>query len=141
MSESTPCQRQKILLIDDDELIAGSLRQYLCMQGCEVDVAVETTAAATLMAAQQYDVVLVDPFLTGGVHGDTGELLGSVRALQPAASVIVLTGYDSPQLLAAAHGRLTTFLTKPQSIPFLSEVVVSASRSAADEPSIKGRPQ
>jgi hypothetical protein len=35
MSASTTCIGQKVLLIDDDELIAGSLRQYLAMQGCD----------------------------------------------------------------------------------------------------------
>ncbi|MGH7485905.1 MAG: hypothetical protein ACREMY_09945, partial [bacterium] len=64
MSASTPCQGQKILLIDDDELIAGSLRQYLCTQGWSVDVALEASTAESLMGERRYDVVLVDPFLT-----------------------------------------------------------------------------
>ena len=37
MTEST-IARVPVLLIDDDDLIAGSLRQYLTMQGCDANV-------------------------------------------------------------------------------------------------------
>jgi DNA-binding response OmpR family regulator len=39
MTGSAPKAPKSILLIDDDDLIAGSLRQVLPMDGCEVDVA------------------------------------------------------------------------------------------------------
>ena len=131
-----------ILLIDDDELIAGSLRQVLASSGCDVDVALEPCTARALMASRAYDVVLIDPYLTGGVH-QSSELLEAVSALQPEASVVVLTGYGSPDIVRAeADGRVSKILTKPQPIPFLSEYLFSAPAPiSVTEPSIKGRPE
>jgi DNA-binding NtrC family response regulator len=138
MSESIPCQKQKILLIDDDELIADSLREYLSTQGCDVDVALDPSTAVALMTAQRFDIVMVDPYLTGGVHRDGGDLVGKVRVLQPAAKVIVLTGYGSPELVRdAADGKVSALLAKPQSIPFLSQFLVGMPQDSI-EPSIKG---
>jgi len=119
-----------VLLIDDDDLIVGSLRSYLVTQGCEVDVGLEPCAAAALMRAKSYDVVVVDPYFTGAIHEDPG-MLESIGTLQPGASTIVLTAYVSPALERLVAGRgATTLLTKPQGVVYLSELV-SASRGAA----------
>jgi len=142
MTALLPQASKAILLIDDDELIAGSLRQVLASSGCEVDVALEPCTARALMASRAYDVVMVDPYLTGGVHQQSGELLEAISTLQPGASVVVLTGYGSPDIVRAeADGRVSKILAKPQSIPFLSEYLFSASQIAVIEPSIKGRPE
>jgi len=127
----------RVLLIDDDELIAGSLRSYLLMSGCEVDVAPEPSAAQTLMEARQYGVVLIDPYLTGGVPGENGELLERICAVQPGASIIVLTAYTSPALAAAAAAcKVAALLTKPQSVVFLKSLIRSASAVGADTPQL-----
>jgi DNA-binding NtrC family response regulator len=132
MSASTPSTRRKILLIDDDELIAGSLREYLAVRGCEVDAAADAVAAEGLMAAGTYDVVLVDPYLTGGVRYPNAELLERVCALQPRASMIVLTAYTSPALARTAAGcGATAVLSKPQSILNLERLIRGTSGAAA----------
>jgi DNA-binding NtrC family response regulator len=129
MSEPTVSTRERILLIDDDELVAGSLREYLVRGNrCQVDVAHELSSAETMMAAQRYDVVLVDPYLTGRVNRDDGVLLARIRELQPAAALIVLTAYASPSLASLAALRSAALLAKPQAIPELSRFVVNASR-------------
>jgi len=143
MSARTPREPKTILLIDDDELIARSLRQVLQLEGCHVDVALDSCTAALLMTKQRYDVILVDPYLTGGVHREEGDLIASIRNVQPDASLIVLTGYGSPELAQELHdGRVSALLTKPQSIAFLSHFLVAASNrgAAASQPSIKGQP-
>lgn len=125
MSASTPSfGRQKILLIDDDELIADSLRRYLSVQGCDVDVALEEGAAKTLMGQQHYGVVVVDPFLTGGVHLEDSALLDSISLLQPDASVIVVTGYGSKDLTQMASAAKISLLSKPQSVVALSDLIL-----------------
>ncbi|HWW61708.1 MAG TPA: response regulator, partial [Thermoanaerobaculia bacterium] len=65
----------RVLLIDDDEIIARSLCRYLAKQGCDVDVAMDQASATALMQAHRYQVVLVDPYLTGGVHLQSNVLL------------------------------------------------------------------
>lgn len=131
MSASADATRQRILLIDDDELISGSLRQYLLMQGCAVDVAVTPGTSERLMAATQYAAVVVDPYLTGGIHHDNAGLLDRVCALQPHASVIVLTAYASAALeSAAARCRVTALLRKPQSVVTLERLIRGAAPAA-----------
>ena len=102
MSPSTDATRQRILLIDDDELISGSLRQYLVLQGCAGDVAVNPGSPEGYMAAVRYHTVIVDPYLTGSILHDNAWLLDRVCALQPQASVIVLTAYAAAALESAA---------------------------------------
>jgi DNA-binding NtrC family response regulator len=133
MSASIAGTRQRILLIDDDELICGSLRQYLLLQGCDVDVALEPGAAEELMAAGEYGTVIVDPYLTGGIHHDNDALLDRVCTLQPRASVIVLTAYGSAALEGvAARCRVTALLRKPQSVVYLERLIRGAATAAAE---------
>ena len=124
MTTAVPHPRRLVLLIDDDEVISGSLRQYLGMQGCDVHVAVDPASADSAMRANVYDSIVVDPYLTGAIHGESASLLSSISALQPHASTIVLTAYPSPELSrAAADCRPTAVLTKPQSVVYLGELV------------------
>jgi len=131
MSLTAPTLPKSILLIDDDDLIAGSLRQVLISDSYEVDVALDAGSAVALMNRRNYDIVLVDPYLTGGVHRDGCDLVGKIRTLQPAAKVVVLTGYGSPELARdAADGKVSALLTKPQSIPFLARFLDGATVQA-----------
>lgn len=133
MNTDTGGARQRVLLIDDDESIAGSLYQYLLAQGCDVEVAVDSASAEVLMEARQYDVIVVDPYLTGGVLHEDGALLSLVRSRQPASALIVVTGYGSTTLTtSAAQERAIAVLTKPQSVVSLSELVVGASAGVSD---------
>ena len=122
---------RQILLIDDDELVCGSLRQFLLTQGCSVDIADDAAAAEELMLGREYDVVLVDPFLTTGVREVSGKIVDRIRALQPKAAVVVLTGYDSPQLLRVAkRHNVSEFLTKPRSVIAIGEAIDRAAAEA-----------
>lgn len=128
--------RLRVLLIDDDDVIAGSLRRYLTMQGCDVSVAVDPDSAGAAMRAQAFDSIVVDPYLTGAVHGGSEPLLNSIRALQPGAMTIVLTAYPSPDLARAAAEYNSAVLTKPQSVVYLGELV-----SGLPQLSFKGQPK
>lgn len=126
MSASIPGTQQRILLIDDDELICGSLRQYLVMQGCAVDVALEPSAADALMAQNEYSTIVVDPYLTGEIR-DNAALIDRVCLLRRRASVIVLTAYGSPALeSAAARGDVKALLRKPQPVVYLERLIRGA---------------
>jgi DNA-binding response OmpR family regulator len=129
MSESEA--QHRVLLIDDDELVSGSLRQYLGENGFAVDAAPEPATAMVLMSANLYSVILVDPYLTGGVRSDNAELLQRVCAMQRDAAIIVLTAYGCPSLeQAAADCNVTAMLTKPQSVVFLENMIRTSARSA-----------
>ena len=134
-----PAASAPILLIDDDEFIAGSLRDYLRQLGLCVDVAIEPVVAEALMRKRQYGLVVVDPYLTGGVHEHDAALLDTIRHLQPGVPIMIVTGYGSAAMIhAAAADEGTTLLFKPQPITYLSQLIVDAS---APTPSIKGHAQ
>ena len=116
--------RRTILLIDDDDLVAGSLRDYLVSKGWAVDVALEPAAATVYLRGRQYGVVLVDPYMTGGVHTPGASLIGDIRVSQPQSSIIVLTGYGTADLVRSASADPSTLLlSKPQSVTELSDLI------------------
>lgn len=132
----THSRQGSVLLIDDDEFIAGSLRDYLVGKGLSVDVALEPGAAEALMRERCYGAVVVDPYLTGGIYGESASLIETIRLLQPQTPVVILTGYGSASVLhAAAADAGTRLLFKPQPIAYLSQLIVDASTPS---PSIKG---
>ena len=133
MTTSTSRPQTRVLLIDDDELIAGSLRRYLLTQGFAVDVALEPASAAKLMASSSYGVIVVDPYLTGEVVHATDALIETVRRLQ----LIVLTGYSSPALqLAATVNGAAAVLSKPQSVTCLGDLIHNIPRRDPSERSL-----
>ena len=77
MSDTTAATRARILLIDDDELIADSLRSYLLDRGCDVDLATEPEAAARLLTAYYFGYfIVVLPLL--GIFEKTKPLPNSI---------------------------------------------------------------
>lgn len=125
----------RVLLIDDDELISISLRHYLSARGCEVHVATDRSTAEELLTANVYSVVLVDPYLTGEVHHNIGALIATIREMQPEARVLVSTAYIQPDITTIArHYEVAAVVIKPQSVVFLSQLVISVSKLGAKAP-------
>ena len=116
-------------MIDDDQLVAGCLYQYLLANRWTVDVATDALAAAEMMGTRRYGVVVVDPYMTGAPHEDRGTLINTVRGLQPTTTLIVLTAYGSPELerTSAACGA-AFLLAKPQPVLTLSALITAASQ-------------
>lgn len=126
MSDAAAETRARILLIDDDELIAESLRRYLLDQGCEVDLATEPEAAAALMAVRVYDTVMVDPYLTAGVQQDRLSLIATVREMQPHADVIIVTAYGTEAIASAVSGgTVSALMLKPRAVADLGRAAMS----------------
>jgi DNA-binding NtrC family response regulator len=135
MTASVPASAGKVLLIDDDDLIAGCLRQYLAQQGCAVDVALEQVTAERLMRGGAYRVIVVDPFFTGGVHGMSEGLLASIPLLQPEAEVMVVTGYGSSEMSRLTAAPRLSIHSKPQPVAALGELIFAALAAPARFPS------
>lgn len=119
MSDLNASRAPRVLLIDDDEVVIGSLRRYLAAQGSHVEIATDPT-----VAAGEFDVVVVDPYLTGARHDGAPSLIATARTSQPRASLFVLTAYPSNEIneIAAAHD-VVAVLTKPQSIVYIADLV------------------
>jgi DNA-binding NarL/FixJ family response regulator len=116
-----------ILLIDDDDFVAGSLRQYLWTQGFAADIALDATFGEALMRANDYRVIVIDPYLTTRIRNEEHAVIDTVLALQPNASVFVLTAYASEPLLRLADdGRVSAVIPKPQGVVPLGQRILRA---------------
>jgi DNA-binding NtrC family response regulator len=113
--------KPRVLIVDDDELIAVSLCRWLSANDCECDVAFDSRTAHEHMALRLYDLILVDPYLTGGFANSIAEL----RATQPAAALIVATAYATPEVREAVAFAQIPLVEKPQPVPVLGNLVIS----------------
>jgi DNA-binding response OmpR family regulator len=107
----------KLLLVDDEENILAGMRRYFRAQGYDVDCASEREEAQALASHVPYDAVIVDLCLTLG-HGPDGlEVVHWIHERCPAARILVLTAFGSPETLREAL-RLgaDTCLQKPRSM-------------------------
>jgi DNA-binding response OmpR family regulator len=103
----------RLLVVDDDEQIVASLREYLVSFGYEVDFAYELEEAQTLLSHFIYDAVVTDLRLTP--FGFSGlEIIRQVREGKNPTHVVVLTGHGWPELEAEASANgVCVFLQKP----------------------------
>ncbi len=103
-----------VLLVEDDDMFRGLLRQVLEKQGYQV-VAAENPAKALDLAAVHGDSVqllLSDIVMPGGTGADLAYTLGSQN---PALKVILMSGYTD-DALASRDADMTiadAFLEKP----------------------------
>ncbi len=96
-----PAPMIRVLLVDDHEMVAESLRRVLDIEDDITVVAVAASMASATDAARahQPDVVLMDYSLP---DGDGVRATEAVRAEVPGTKVIMLTGGSTPAALAAA---------------------------------------
>jgi CheY-like chemotaxis protein len=84
--------KAKILCIDDEEVILGSFRKILVLDGYSVDTVETGQEALGLIQKHHYDFVFTDlkmPLMDGV------EVTKSVKNLRPDIDVIIITGYAS----------------------------------------------
>lgn len=107
----------RVLIIDDDPIVADSLAQFFREEGCRAaSVYAPSAAIAELEQAHQspagaYQVVLCDINLPemGGL-----DLLREITRAHPQAAVIMLTGYGTVETaVQALRLGAVDFLTKP----------------------------
>jgi DNA-binding NarL/FixJ family response regulator len=118
-------KRIRVLLVDDHQLLTGSLSQLLAK---EPDIAVVgvagTVAEAKAMARERLDVVLMDYRLPDGTGA---EATRAIKARWPNARVVMLTALnDDETVLESIQAGADGYLTKDRAV----EDVVGAVRSA-----------
>lgn len=111
----------RILVLDDDALVAKSLATALLRQGYTVDLAHTAAEAVDHVKQHLYDLVLCDIRLP---QGDGLDALGVLRSLQTGLRAIMITGYaseDAP-VRAIKHG-VDDYIMKPCSLEQLLQSV------------------
>lgn len=82
--------KKSLLIVDDDQDFAESLRDILDDVGFDVDVAVSTEDAIGRYTEKTFDAALVDVRMPGR---DGIDCLEGIRAAKPGARVIMMTGF------------------------------------------------
>ncbi len=117
-------QKARILIVDDEEVVRRSFTRALATTDCQVKAVASWTQVAEALAAEPYDVVLLDLRMPD-VDGIT--VLRAVKQRWPTSEVIVITGYPTLETAkeAVALGAYD-YLAKPVG----PEQVIEASNAA-----------
>ncbi|MCL7453247.1 MAG: response regulator [Anaerolineae bacterium] len=113
----------RVLIVDDDEMIALCLRQSLelTLPDCAVDVAYSGEEALRSLARKTHNLIITDFHMPGAVDGL--DLIGEARHLDADIPIILMTGFGSPGLRAkAATLGVNHYMQKPLDIERLLAV-------------------
>jgi CheY-like chemotaxis protein len=112
---------QHILIVDDNEAMARTLRDIIELKGISAAMASSGRQAIQLLAAGEYSCIISDirmPEMNGL------ELYRAVRARYPWVRVLLMTAYVEDELIdeGLAEGVIAV-LSKPLDIPLLLSLV------------------
>jgi DNA-binding NtrC family response regulator len=112
MTNPIPTTKGRVLLIEDDETLAGLLARVLRTDSYHVDVVESGEALPATPKLSTYDVVLTDVHLAGQITGH--EVLKRVREATPSMPVILMTAYaDIEGAMSAVGQGAYDYLAKP----------------------------
>jgi signal transduction histidine kinase len=101
----------RVLVVDDEEAIALTLREILAQDGYTVDAVTSVPDALSAIEQRPYDVALID-LRIGDESGLT--VLARLREVSPETSAILLTGFGSlDTAIQALRQGATDYLLKP----------------------------
>jgi CheY-like chemotaxis protein len=120
---------KKIMVVDDDPVVATSLNRVLTGKGYAVITAKDGEEALDKLRSEKYDLVYTDIRMPG-MNGL--ELAEHVKAHQPWLPVVIITGYGNAESEArAATAGVAGFLHKPLSPDVIEESADAALAAAA----------
>jgi CheY-like chemotaxis protein len=82
----------RVLVVDDEAVVANSIRKILARKGFAVEEAFTCKDALNRVFAQNYDLVLLDLKMSDGNGMD---VLQKIKAKRPDLRVVIVTGYGS----------------------------------------------
>jgi signal transduction histidine kinase/CheY-like chemotaxis protein len=99
----------RLLLVEDNQSLAQGTSEVLRSMGCQVETATDAKSALARVAAAEFDVVLTDIEMPGGMDGIA--LAAKVANGKPDLPVLLMTGYATR--LEEAIRQHFTVLPKP----------------------------
>jgi DNA-binding response OmpR family regulator len=111
----------KVLVVEDDTVLANLLGRYLANQGAEVEVVNTAEEALEAISREKFDVLVADMVLPG-MRGE--ELAARLRESGAGARVILMTGYPLDRHDPVLQGPdVDRILQKPCDLKQLAEAV------------------
>ena len=124
VDESAESGRRTLLVVDDEESICFSMREYFSQHGFKVDTASEMEEAEGLIKATDYKVIIQDLRLGLTRHPDGIEIIKLVHNRNPDTRIVVLTSYGSKEVEEEARrAGADVFLRKPKPLSQVAQVV------------------
>src|SRR5688500_2318548 len=113
--------RNRILIVDDEPGVRFGIRDFLELQGYEIDEAENCRDAQDLFRSSRPDVVIADYMMTDGTALD---LLPRLKEINPDTPLLILTAHGSIDLaVRAIKEGAEQFLTKPLELPALAMIL------------------
>ena len=131
MAAETTNSAIRMLLVDDDELILGTLALLLRQEGFHITTASAVPEALKLISSESFDVLLSDLHMPGA--GDGLTVVSAMRHANPKALTMLLSAF--PEMDAAARAillQLDQILVKPSNVRTLVDAIKH--RVAGDVP-------
>lgn len=127
---TTPANRHRLLVVEDDLELRTLLRKVLTREGFEVVTASDgQEALSALQRAPSFDLLISDIRMP---EKDGEQLLEEARKLQPSLKVVLITSYgEMDQYARLLKKGAFDYLTKPFKIPDLLDIIDRAVTMAA----------
>ncbi len=114
----------RLLVVDGEESICFSMKEYFTLQGYRVDTARELEEAEKLVEANHYEVVIQDLRLGPAQKPDGLEMIRLIRGRDFHTRIVVLTAYGSAEMeKEALHCGADAFLRKPKPLSHVAQVI------------------
>lgn len=114
---------KKILIVDDDSVLAHELSEILIEDGYSVQTAGDGEEALKLISKDQYDIILLDIKLPGMSGLD---ILKRLRDDPPRGNIFIVSGSPDAKKQLYAEGishMVKDIITKPFAIQFVLDMV------------------
>lgn len=113
--------RNRILIVDDEPGLRFGIRDFLELQGYEIDEAESCRDAQEIFRTSRPDIVIADYMLPDGTALD---LLPRLKEINPDIPLLILTAHGSIDLaVRAIKEGAEQFLTKPLELPALMVIL------------------